>query len=179
MKKVLKTFLMLLILIMSSSGIFAQITVTGRVIDTDQQPVIGANVVVKGTTVGTMTDIDGKYSINAPSSSSIIVISFIGYVPQEFIVGNSSVLNATLEAEALALGEVVVIGYGTMQRRDLTGSVASVSGSQIAAVPVSNAAQAMTGKLAGVSVVSQDGRPDASISIRVRGGGRSVRASIL
>lgn len=171
MKNVLKTFLLLLILIMSSSGIFAQITVTGRVIDTDKQPVVGANVVVKGTTVGTMTDIDGKYSISAPSSSSTIVISFIGYVPQEFIVGNSTNINATLESEAKALSEVVVIGYGTMKKRDITGSVASISGAQIASVPVSNAAQAMTGKLAGVSVVSQDGRPDASISIRVRGGG--------
>ena len=78
---------MLLIFISGTSGIFAQITVTGRVIDTDKQPVVGANVVIKGTTVGTMTDLDGKYSISAPSSSSIISISFIGYVPQEFIVG--------------------------------------------------------------------------------------------
>jgi TonB-linked SusC/RagA family outer membrane protein len=171
MKRNLRAFLMLLVFITGTSGIFAQITVTGRVIDTGNEPVIGANVVVKGTTIGTMTDIDGRFSINAPSSSSVISISFIGYVPQEFVVGNNTILNVTLESEATALSEVVVIGYGTVRKRDLTGSVASISGTQIAAVPVSNAAQALTGKLAGVNVVSQDGRPDASISIRVRGGG--------
>lgn len=171
MKKTLKVLLMLLIFITGTSGIFAQITVTGKVIDTDNQPVIGANVVVKGTTIGTMTGVDGKFSISAPSASSIIVVSFIGYVPQEFIVGNNPVLNVTLQAEATSLDEVVVIGYGTVRKRDLTGSVASVSGAQIAAVPVSNAAQAMVGKLPGVTVVSQDGRPDATLSIRVRGGG--------
>jgi|GEM_PF-4292469 len=83
MKKILKLFLMLLVFITGTSGIFAQITVTGKVIDTDNQPVIGANVVVKGTTTGTMTGVDGKFSISAPSASSIIVVSFIGYVPQE------------------------------------------------------------------------------------------------
>ncbi len=171
MKKTIKTFLMLLVFLTSTSGIFGQITVRGTVIDTDNQPVVGANVVVKGTTTGTMTGIDGKYSINAPSSSSVIVVSFIGNVPQEFIVGNNTTLNVTLQAEATALSEVVVIGYGTVKKRDLTGSVASISGAQIAAVPVSNAAQAMVGKLPGVTVVSQDGRPDASLSVRVRGGG--------
>ena len=171
MKKILKLFLMLLVFITGTSGIFAQITVTGKVIDTDNLPVIGANVVVKGTTIGTMTGVDGKFSISAPSASSIIVVSFIGYLPQEFIVGNNPVLSVTLQADATALEEVVVIGYGTVRKRDLTGSVASVSGNQIAAVPVSNAAQAMVGKLAGVTVISQDGRPGAEISIRVRGGG--------
>jgi TonB-linked SusC/RagA family outer membrane protein len=171
MKKNLKVLLMLLILFTGTSGIFAQIMVRGKVIDTDNQPVIGANVVIKGTTTGTTTGLDGTFSINAPSASSIIVVSFIGYSPQEFIVGNNTTLNVTLQSEAAALSEIVVIGYGTVKKRDLTGSVASVSGAQIAAVPVANAAQAMAGKLAGVSVVSQDGRPDASISIRVRGGG--------
>lgn len=171
MKKNLRVFLMFLAFMAGSSGIFAQIVVKGKVVDTDNQPVIGANVVVKGTTTGTMTGIDGTFSLSAPSAESIIVISFIGYVPREFIVGNNPVLNVTLEAEATALEEVVVIGYGTVRKRDLTGSVASVSGTQIAAVPVANAAQAMVGKLPGVNVVSQDGRPDASISIRVRGGG--------
>ncbi|HOO98225.1 MAG TPA: TonB-dependent receptor [Bacteroidales bacterium] len=171
MKRNLRLFLLLLIFISATSGIFAQITVSGTVIDTDNQPVIGANVVVKGTTIGTMTDVNGKFTLNVPSSSSIVTISFIGYVPQEIVVGNNTVLNVTLESEATALSEVVVIGYGTVKKRDLTGSVASIDGTQIAAVPVSNAAQALTGKLPGVSVVSQDGRPDASISIRVRGGG--------
>ena len=171
MKKNLKVFLMLLIFITGTSGLFAQVTVNGTVIDADKQSVIGANVVVKGTTIGTMTDVNGKYSITVPSSTSIITVSFIGYVPQEFLVGKITVINVTLESEALALSEVVVIGYGTVRKRDITGSVASISGKQIASTPVANAALALTGKLAGVNVVSQDGRPDAAISIRVRGGG--------
>jgi TonB-dependent starch-binding outer membrane protein SusC len=171
MKKVLKVFLTLLFLITCTSGIFAQRTVTGTVLDTEKQPVVGANVVVKGTNVGAITDINGKYTINVPSSSSIISFSFIGYVSKEAVAGNSSVIDMTLETEATALSEVVVIGYGTVKKRDITGSVASISGNQISSIPVSNAAQALTGKLAGVTVVSQDGRPDASISIRVRGGG--------
>jgi TonB-dependent starch-binding outer membrane protein SusC len=171
MKKTIKIFLMLIILIISTSGVFAQIKVTGTVLDTEKQPVIGANVVVKGTTTGTMTDVNGKFAISVPSSSSIITFSFIGFVAQDFLVGNNTVINVTMEAESKALSEVVVIGYGTVKKRDITGSVASITGNQIASVPVSNAAQALTGKLAGVNVVSQDGRPDATISIRVRGGG--------
>lgn len=171
MKKTINVFLMLLIFIMSTSGMFAQIAVTGTVIDTEKKPVIGANVVVKGTTTGTMTDVNGKFTLSVPSSSSIITISFIGYIAQDFLVGNNTVINVTMEAESLTLSEVVVIGYGTVKKRDITGSVASISGTQIAATPVANAAQALTGKLAGVNVTSQDGRPDASVSIRVRGGG--------
>jgi TonB-dependent starch-binding outer membrane protein SusC len=166
-----KLLFIIAFLLLLSSNAWAQVVVTGTVLDTDKQPIVGANVVVKGTTIGTMTDIDGKFSINAPSTSSIITISFIGYVSRDFIAGNNTSINATLESEATALSEVVVIGYGSVKKRDLTGSVASVSGDQIAAVPVSNAAQAMVGRLAGVTVTSQDGRPGAQISIRVRGGG--------
>jgi len=171
MEKNLKIFLMLLLFVTGTSGIFAQRTVTGTVIDTDKQPVIGANVVVKGTTVGTVSDINGKYTINVPSSSSTLTFSFIGYVTKEVQAGNLALIDVTMEATATALSEVVVIGYGVVKKRDLTGSVASISGAQIASIPVSNAAQAMVGKLPGVTVVSQDGRPDASVSIRVRGGG--------
>jgi|WetSurMetagenome_2_1015567.scaffolds.fasta_scaffold00002_69 TonB-dependent starch-binding outer membrane protein SusC len=166
-----KLFMIIALLLLLGSNALAQVNVTGKVIDTDNQPVVGANIVIKGTTTGTMTGIDGKFVISAPSASSIIVVSFIGYVAQEFVVGNNSVLNITLQSDATALSEVVVIGYGTVKKRDLTGAVASVSGSQIASVPVSNAAQAMVGRLPGVTVTSQDGRPGAQISIRVRGGG--------
>jgi len=171
MKKVLKVFLMLLFFITCTSGMFAQRTVTGTVSDAQKLPVVGANVVVKGTNIGAITDINGKYSVNVPSSTSTISFSFIGYVTKEIIAGNSSVIDVTLETEATALNEVVVVGYGSVKKRDITGSVASIGGPQIASIPVANAAQALKGKLPGVTVVSQDGRPDASISIRVRGGG--------
>jgi len=171
MKKILKVFLMLIIFITSTSGLFAQIKVAGTVIDTDHQPVIGANVVVKGTTTGTMTDINGKYSIDVPSSSSIITVSFIGYIAQEILVGNVTVINVTLVADARSLDEVVVIGYGTVKKKDITGSVSSVQGKDIARIPVSTAAEALTGRMAGVQVVTTEGSPDAAINIRVRGGG--------
>src|SRR5664280_343869 len=177
MKKVLKVFLTLLFLIICTPGIFAQKSVTGTVLDTDKQPVVGANVIVKGTTVGAITDINGKYSINVPSASSIIAVSFIGYVPQEVVAGNNTAINFTLETSALALNDVVVIGYGTVNRRDITGSVSSVQGKDLARIPVSTAAEALTGKMAGVQVVTTEGSPDADVSIRVRGGGSITQSN--
>jgi TonB-dependent starch-binding outer membrane protein SusC len=177
MKKVLKAFLMILFLITCTSGIFAQRTVTGTVLDTDKQPVVGANVVVKGTSTGAITDINGKYSISVPSASSIIVVSFIGYISQEVVAGNNPVIDFTLETSALALDEIVVIGYGTVNRRDITGSISSVQGKDLARIPVSTAAEALTGKMAGVQVVTTEGSPDADINIRVRGGGSITQSN--
>jgi TonB-dependent starch-binding outer membrane protein SusC len=171
MKKNLRLFLMFLIFITGTSGIFAQRTVTGTVLDDQKQPVIGANVVIKGTTNGTMTDVNGKYSLNVPSPSSIITFSFIGYVSQDVIAGNSSVIDAVMQTEATALTEVVVVGYGTQKKTSLTGSVSTVKGESLTAYPVPNAAVALQGKIAGVTITSVDGRPDASVTIRVRGGG--------
>ena len=160
-------------LFLSMFGLIAlaqNLTVTGNVRDAAGEPIIGANVKVEGTTVGTITDFDGNYSIQAPADGKL-QISFIGYVPQTLAINNQRTINVTLKEDAEQLDEVVVIGYQTVRRRDLTGSVASVNGKAIAAVPVTNVAQALQGKLPGVNVTSQDGRPDASISIRVRGGG--------
>jgi TonB-dependent starch-binding outer membrane protein SusC len=145
--------------------------ITGKVIDTTGAPLPGVSVVLKGTTTGTVTDVNGNYTLSNVPPNATLVFSFVGMKKQEMEVGNRSVINLTMEEESIGLNEVVAIGYGTIKKRDITGSVASIGGDQIAAVPVANAAQALVGKLAGVSVVSQDGRPDASISIRVRGGG--------
>lgn len=175
MKKMLKVFLMLLLLIISTSGIFAQIAVTGTVIDTERQSITGANVVVKGTTIGTMTDINGKYSINAPSSSSIITISFIGNVPQDFIVGNNTVINVTLVSEATALGEVVVIGYGTLKKSDLTGSITSIKASDIVNNKAPNVLQALQGKAAGLDITQSSGQAGSSVNLTLRGN-RSITA---
>jgi TonB-dependent starch-binding outer membrane protein SusC len=177
MKNVLRALLTLLFLITCTSAIFSQRTVTGTVSDTEKQPVVGANVVIKGTTVGAITDINGKYSINVPSASSIIAVSFIGYVPQEVVAGNSTVIDFTLVTSALELNDVVVIGYGTVNRRDITGSVSSVQGKDLARIPVSTAAEALTGKMAGVQVVTTEGSPDADVSIRVRGGGSITQSN--
>ncbi|MCW0481875.1 SusC/RagA family TonB-linked outer membrane protein [Gaoshiqia sediminis] len=147
------------------------VTVTGVVSGENGEPIPGATVVVKGTSNGTITDFDGKYSLGNVPADATLQFSFVGMKLVEIPVSGRTQINATLQEETIGLEEVVAIGYGTMRKKDVTGSVASVSGEQLAAVPVSNVAQAIQGRLPGVNVTSQDGRPDAEISIRVRGGG--------
>ena len=147
---------------------FAQ-TATGVVKDKAGEPMIGVNVLVKGTTNGTITDFDGNFTIPDVPSNATLVVSYIGYLSKEVKAGQNLVI--VLEEDNKTLDEVVVIGYGTVKRRDLTGAVASVTGEKLAANPVANVAQALQGQLPGVSVVAQDGRPGAGMSIRVRGGG--------
>ena len=151
-------------------SLFAQ-QITGIITDENAQPLPGVNIVIKGTTTGTATDVEGKFSITVPDKNSIIQISYLGYLPEEFVAGNQTEFNITLLPDITSLDEVVVIGYGTVKRRDLTGSVASVSAKQIKDVPVSSAAQAITGRLAGVQITTSEGSPDAEVRIRVRGGG--------
>ena len=145
-------------------------SIRGTITDLNGEAVIGANIIEAGTSNGTVTDIDGNFTLEVPENAQILV-SFIGYVTQSINTSGRNNFNITLEEDATMLEEVVAIGYGTARKIDITGSVASVSGEQIAAVPVANVAQALAGRLPGVNVISQDGRPDASISIRVRGGG--------
>lgn len=166
-----KTGMMIVGLLLSLQLYAQQKTVTGTILDESGEGLPGVNVVVRGTTVGTVTDTNGKYSINISDENAVLQVSFIGYAPQELIVGNQTVMNFTLKEETTELDEVVVIGYQTVRRRDLTGSVASVSNKDLVASPVANVAQALQGKLPGVNIISQDGRPNATISIRVRGGG--------
>jgi TonB-linked SusC/RagA family outer membrane protein len=145
--------------------------VTGKVTDRNGETLIGVSVLVKGASTGTSTDVNGNFKITVPSNNAVLVIKYIGYTTREVPTAGQNTLNIILQEEATSLNEVVVIGYGTVKRRDLTGSVASVSGDEIAATPVPNAAQAMQGKMPGVKITAQDGRPGADIAIRVRGGG--------
>jgi len=164
-----KLLLFIAFLFFLSSNIWAQIIVTGTVVDTENQSVAGANVVVKGTTIGTMTDIDGKFSISAPSSSSVIAVSFIGFLPQEIVVGNSTVLNFTLQTDATVLSEVVVIGYGTMKKADLTGSVGSISTNAIVAKGTATLMESMQGEVPGVSITQNSSRAGGGFDIQIRG----------
>lgn len=153
-------------------------TISGTVTDNRQMPLIGVNVSVKGNpALGAITDMDGKYSLEIPSEKAVLVFSYIGYTTCETAAGRQKVLNVVLEEDAQALDEVVVIGYGVVKRRDLTGAVASVKGADVAVNPVTNVAQALQGRLPGVNVVSEDGRPGASISVRVRGGGSITQSN--
>lgn len=146
-------------------------TVTGVIKDVTGEPLIGVSVQVKGTSVGSITDIDGNFSIPNVKVGSTLVVSYVGYATQELKVGNEAKLNITLEEDNKVLDEVVVIGYGTARKKDLTGAVSSVKGEALAKVPVTNVAEALTGKLAGVQITTTDGSPDAEMIIKVRGGG--------
>ncbi len=162
----------------SSAIVFAQTkTVTGTVVDELGDPVIGANVIVVGTTNGATTDIDGNFSIQDVANNASLKVTYIGYKEQIIPVAGKNSFSIALAEDRDELDEVVVIGYGTVKKRDLTGAVASVSGDKLKANPVSNVAQALQGQLPGVSVTSQDGRPGASMSIRVRGGGSITQSN--
>ena len=156
--------------LMLSIASFAQsITTSGVVKDASGDPLIGVNVYVKGSKQMAVTDLDGKFTLSNVPTGSTIQFSYIGYEKKEQKA--SSTMNIMMQESDKTLNEVVVIGYGTVKKRDLTGSVASVNKDALTANPVSNVAEALQGKLAGVSVSSQDGRPGADVSIRVRGGG--------
>lgn len=168
-----KSILILLSFFMLGTwNVFAQqITTRGVVLDTYGEPVIGASVVQKDKAGnGTITDLDGQFTITVPQNAKL-KISYIGMKDQEVTATAGKALSITLQDDSKALDEVVVIGYGSQRRADLTGSVASVGASTLKDIPVTSAAAAITGRLAGVNVVTTQGSPDASINIRVRGGG--------
>lgn len=157
-----------------SLGAFAQqITVKGHVKDAQGEPVIGANVVVKGTTNGTITDFDGNFQLQAPKSS-VISVSFVGYKPVEVKAAPS--LMVTLEDDAQLLDNVVVIGYGTVKKNDATGSVSAMKPDKLSKGITTSPQDMIAGKIAGVSVISSGGTPGGGATIRVRGGS-SLNAS--
>ena len=163
----LKTGALTLLFALGSLVTWSQQSVTGNVSD-NEGPLPGASVVVKGTTQGTTTDFDGNYTISV-SSGSTLVFSYIGYAAKEIAVGNQSTINAVLESDN-ELDEVVVIGYGTTTKKDLTGSVSSVSSEDITQIPASRVDQVLQGRAAGVQVTQASGAPGAGTTIRVRGG---------
>ena len=164
-----KVLLTLVVGLFLSVGAFAQqITVNGIVKDTTGEPVIGANVLVKGTTNGTITDFDGNFQLMA-NKGDIIVISFIGYTAQE-LPATAELMNVILKDDSEMLSEVVVIGYGTVKKNDLTGSVATVKADQINKGVVTTPSDLLRGKSAGVVVTSGSGQPGAGATIRIRGG---------
>ena len=148
----------------------AQTTITGVVTDESGEPLIGAGVVVEGTTVGTVTGLDGDYTLTVPADAVNLVFSFIGLSDQTVPIAGQTVINVTLTEDSTFLDEVVVVGYQTVKRRDLLGAVASVGSDKLSEQPVTSVSQALSGKMAGVSVITTEGDPDADVKIRVRGG---------
>ncbi len=143
-------------------------TVTGTVVDEKNQPLTGVNVIVKGKTNGTITDLDGKFSINA-ASSDILSFTFVGYKSEEIAVGTQTQIKVTLKEEVTLLNEVVVVGYGVQKKSDLTGAIASVTSDDIKNMPVLRIDDALQGKAAGVEIIQNSGQPGADPKIRVRG----------
>ena len=164
----LKALLTLLVVLFLSIGAFAQqIAVKGHVKDTTGEPVIGANVLVKGTTNGTITDFDGNFMLNVPKDA-ILSVSFVGYKSAE--VKAASTVMVTLEDDSQVLDAVVVIGYGSVKKNDMTGSVTAIKPDKLNKGLITNAQDMMTGKIAGVSVISKGGAPGEGATIRIRGG---------
>lgn len=149
------------------------LSVSGTVTDDTGQPVIGASVKVPGSSVGTITDMDGNFTISVPKDTKLEV-SYVGY-KNRIVTASSSNLVISLIEDANLLNEVVAIGYGSVKRKDVTGSVSSVGNADLVAVPVASPVEAMQGKLAGVRVTLPEGNPDAEIIVRVRGGGSITR----
>jgi TonB-linked SusC/RagA family outer membrane protein len=153
-----------------------QPTVSGKVTDSDGQPLPGVTVVVKGTTQGTVTNADGNYSLSSIPEDATLVFSFVGMRTQEIVVGNQTSINVTMEIDAIGIEEVVAVGYGTMKKSDITGAISSVSGEELAETISPSFLEQAQGKLAGVDIVKNNGSPGANSTIRIRGN-RSINAS--
>ena len=151
-------------------------TIKGQILDETESSMIGVSVLVKGTTIGTVTDFDGNYTLEVPSGKNILEISYIGYKTKEITIGNNSLINIKMEPDTQALDEVVVIGYGTVKKRDLTGAVASMKNEDVTVAPTSNVMEALQGKIAGMDIVKSSGQVGEDVSILLRGS-RSIYGS--
>ena len=150
-------------------SILEEISISGKVTDEAGEGLPGATVNVKGTTTGTITDVDGRYTITAPDDA-ILVFSFVGYITEEIPVNNTTTINVAMSPDITSLEEIVVIGYGTQKKSDLTGAISSISNEEMNQVPATSLDQAMIGRAAGVQITQTSGQPGGAISIRIRGG---------
>ena len=167
--------LFLLLFLFSISAFGQTITVKGTVVDVTKATLPGVNVKVQGTNTGTITDVDGKFSVQV-SPKAKLVLSYVGYTSQIVSVDGRTVINVTLAEDTKVLSEVVAIGYGTAKKSDVTGSIASINEKSLKEVPVANVAQSMQGRIAGVQIDQTSTRPGGDSQIRIRGS-RSLNAS--
>lgn len=151
-------------------------SLSGTVVDEKGEPVIGANVSIKGTTQGTITDIDGQFSLENVNAKATLLISYIGYLPQEIVAGNKSIFHVILKEDTQKLEEVIVVGYGTQRKRDLTGAIASVKTEDLPKANSVSVGQMLSGQVAGLKVMQTSAQPGGNIEFRVRGNA-SVNAS--
>lgn len=171
-----KLYLVLLLVTGAALSGMAQRTLTGKVVDEKGEPLIGATILVEGTTTGTVTDVDGNYSIRVPEGGQQLTISYTGYAKQSIEIGASNVMDITMQPDAIGLENVIVIGYSPQRKKDITGSVASVSSDDIAGEAGIGIQTALRGRAPGVTVVQNSGTPGGGIDVRVRGS-TSISAS--
>ena len=165
------TILFVLLLIGGMQVVLAQKTISGRVTNAgDGTAVPGAAVSVMGTTLGVVTDASGNFALTLPTSAKTLKISFIGMKTKEVLIGSQKVFNVVMEFVTNELDELVVVGYGSVKKSDLTGAVSSVKGDDMLQLPTMRVDQALQGRAAGVSVQNTDGEPGGNVTIRVRGG---------
>jgi len=172
-----KVLLLGLMLFLGSAVVFAQNRViTGTVTSSeDNLGVPGATVLVKGTTIGTATDLDRNFSISVPAGSNVLVFSFVGLRQQEVTIGNQTTIDVVMDPDVQALSEFVITSYGDQSKREITGAIASVKGEVFENLPVQSFDRAMQGRIAGVQVTSTSGAPGSTLNVRIRGVG-SVNA---
>ncbi len=178
-RKFFTVALAILLLLLSYTTIYGQAAriITGKVTDQNGDPLPGANVVVAGTTTATQTDQNGNYQLTVENpASAVLEFTFVGYGKQQIPVGNKTTINVVLQEEAIGLNELVVVGYGTVRKRDLTGSVASIKTNEIVKTASNNALQSIQGKISGADVTKNSGESGSGISINLRGN-RSINAS--
>lgn len=165
-----KLSLLLVLMLLTAMQLLAQRTITGTVTGKeDGKGIPGVSVIIKGTTQGTLTNIDGNYSLSVPKDAAMLVFTFVGMKKQEIAITSSNTIDVQLESEAIDVEGVVVVGYGTMRKSDVTGSVGKVNSADLKKVSTIDAAQALQGRVAGVNVMSNSGSPGAGVKIRVRG----------
>lgn len=164
-----KLSLVLMLVLFGTAGLLAQRTISGRVTDTNNEALIGTSVLVKGTSSGTVSDIDGSYSVSVPAGATTLVFSYTGYKTQEVVLTASNVVDVSMEVDAVSLETAVVVGYGTQQKRDVTGSISQVKGDEIANLASPSFAQQLAGRAAGVQITPPSGILGAAPQIRVRG----------
>src|SRR5665647_1969635 len=168
-RKWTRIFLSLVFLMVMSTGMaFAQKSISGKVTDESGSSVPGVSVVVKGTTTGTITDADGKFSLTAPANATTLSFSFIGMISVDMPIGQNNVINVTMKSETIGVEEVVVVGYGTRLKEQLTGSVSTMSDKQLKVSTAPSVVSRMQGQISGVTITSSN-TPGSEATIRIHG----------
>ena len=168
----------IIVLLFGVQSIYAQDAISGSVTDNSGSPLPGASIVEKGTTNGTQTDFDGNYTISADGNATL-VFSYVGFATQEIAIGGRTSINVSLAEDASQLSEVVVVGYGTQRKADLTGAVGSIGANEIVSKPLTSPDQALAGTISGVNITNRSGDPGAPISVLIRGVGTAGKTDPL